>query len=304
MSDKLIVKASDELVVAQQENSLARLFQIKPKPLELVSKSTQQAGATPGKFRVTTTNQHFDEMRVVMLRAPQEQRELYVKGKFSHESKLCFSLNNVQPHPRAKQPPALYCRMCPKGDICWEAYREAKQKGITGDDLSRLQPPCRKFWHLMIAERNSLAPYYFNIKGSSVRVFERAMQDNVAEILRLMVMQIKEQNKVLVAQNKPLLPIPTKVDELIYRIVFTIYPWQKAGGPFMVGFKDFAVLSEEDAADFSTLVKELTEYRKTVQGQAEEAEAMAEAEQEMTEEPASATSTPVDLPTANSQIVI
>lgn len=303
MSDKIIVspKASEELVVAQQEGSLARLFQIKPKPLELVSKSTQQAGATPGKFRVTTTNQHFDEMRIVMLRAPQEQRELYVKGKFSHESKLCFSLNNAQPHPRAKQPPALYCRMCPKGDICWEAYREAKQKGIAGDDLSRLQPPCRKFWHLMIAERNSLAPYYFNIKGSSVRVFERAMQDNVAEILRLMSLKLKEENKVRVVQGQEPLLMPS-VNDVIYRIVFTIYPWQKAGGPFMVGFKDFAVLSEEDSADFSALVKELIEWRKTAQGQAEEAAAIAEAEQEITEEPAS--STPVDLPAANSQIVI
>jgi hypothetical protein len=191
--------------------------------------------------------------------------------------------------------------MCPKGDICWEAYREAKQKGIAGDDLSRLQPPCRKFWHLMIAERNSLAPYYFNIKGSSVRVFERAMQDNVAEILRLMSLKLKEENKVRVVQGQEPLLMPS-VNDVIYRIVFTIYPWQKAGGPFMVGFKDFAVLSEEDSADFSALVKELIEWRKTAQGQAEEAAAIAEAEQEITEEPAS--STPVDLPAANSQIVI
>jgi len=74
-------RAPQELVVAQRVNALAKLFQLKPKTLELVSKSTRQEGAEPGTFRVTSTNEKFKELRAVILFEPLEQREKYRKGE-------------------------------------------------------------------------------------------------------------------------------------------------------------------------------------------------------------------------------
>src|ERR1700678_2342480 len=147
-------RAPQGLVVAQRQNALSKLFQLKPKTLELVSKSTRQEGAEPGTFRITSTNEKFKELRAVILFAPLEQREKYRKGEYTKDSKECFSLDNVQPHPKARTPFALYCANCPMGDLNWVKYREAKAKGISGEALAAFLPPCRKFWHLFIAMRD------------------------------------------------------------------------------------------------------------------------------------------------------
>src|ERR1700758_1040349 len=86
-------RAPQAMVVAQRVNALSRLFTLKPKTLELVSKSTRQEGATPGTFRVVSTNETIGkEMRAVILFEPMEQREKYRKGEYTKDSKECFSL--------------------------------------------------------------------------------------------------------------------------------------------------------------------------------------------------------------------
>lgn len=252
-----------EMKVAKQQRALSQLFQLKPAQLELVSKATRQAGAIPGKFRNTSTNQHFDEMRVVLLFAPTEQRQLFRKGEYQGDAKLCFSLDNVAPHPKAKEPKALLCEICEFGDKNWAVYREAKKNGVKGDQLSALAPPCKKFWHCFLADRNTQEPYYFNVKGLSVSPFVEGMQ-NVARIMNALVSNIKLENAQIrkaneglpPEQRKPELPVPGAVDDVIWQISFTMYVTQQAGGgQYVLGLKDFKYMNEEDRKDFGALLQ-------------------------------------------------
>lgn len=312
--DKLVVlnRAPQELVVAKKVAALSRLFRLKPKTLELVSKSTHKEGAVPGTFRVTSTNEKFNEMRAVILFEPVEQREKYRKGEYTKDSKECFSLDNLQPHIKAKNPPALYCETCPFGDIGWVKYREAKAKGVSGDALSALVPACRKYWHLFIASRETQMPYYFNVKGSSVKPFEDAME-NFADLFQKIIQSIKNENKVIAASNAKLTegqvpvalkPLPQSIGDIIYYISFTMYSFQKNGGQFMLGMKDFKVMSPEDRAEFGKIISDIDERRKAnlVQTQ-EESEAEAEVDASVNEAPAQQT-TEQRVAEQNSQIQI
>jgi uncharacterized damage-inducible protein DinB len=311
----VINRAPEEMVIAKKISALARLFQLKPKTLELVSKSTRQEGAIPGTFRVTSTNESFKELRAVILFAPVEQREKYRKGEYTKDSKECFSLDNVQPHPKARTPYALYCANCPMGDLNWVKYREAKAKGITGEALSAFIPPCRKFWHLFIASRETQRPYYMNLKGGSVKPFEDAMQ-NVADLFQMIIQNIKAENKAIAAVNAkdpsgpqtPLKTMPTSIDDIIWHISFTMYAWNRNGGPWMVGFKDFKVMSEEDRKDFGKIVDEVNARRQAGQLQTQEASEAEEAEATVVEESATAQVTSVQtnpsVAEKNSKIVI
>lgn len=288
-------RAPQELVVAQRQSALARLFQIKPKTLELVSKSTRQEGAEPGTFRITSTNEKFRELRAVILFEPIEQREKYRKGEYTKDSKECFSLDNVQPHPKARAPFAMYCENCPMGDkVNWPKYREAKAKGISGEALAAYLPPCRKFWHLFIATRETLRPLYYNVKGMGVKSFEDAM-GNVAELMQMMYQSAKAENRKIAAANAglapgveptPLQPLPESFSDIIHKISFTMYPKQLNGGQWFPAFKDFKVMSEEDQKDFIKIINEVNARRQAGQLQTQEA-SEAEEEAAIVEAPAS-----------------
>jgi uncharacterized damage-inducible protein DinB len=286
-------RAPQEMVVAQRVSALSKLFQLKPKTLELVSKSTQQEGAEPGTFRITSTNEKFKELRVVILFEPLEQREKYRKGAYSKDSKECFSLDNVQPHPKARTPYALYCANCPMGDLNWAKYREAKAKGITGEALSAYLPPCRKFWHLFIATRETQRPLYFNVKGLGVSSFEDGMQ-NVADLFQMIYQNIKAENKVTAAANAkapadaqaPLKTLPETVADVIWHISFTMYAKQINGGQWFPAFKDFKVMSEEDRADFGKIIEEVKARREAGKLQSQEASEQEEEAAALTGQPA------------------
>ena len=280
-------RAPQEMVVAQRATALSRLFKIKPKTLELVSKSTRQDGATPGTFRVTSTNESFKEMRAVILFNPLEQRQKYRKGEYTKDSKECFSLDNVQPHPNARTPFALYCANCPMGDINWIKYREMKTKGIKGDALAAYLPPCQKFWHLFIASRETQRPYYFNVKGGSVRYFEEAM-GNVADLMQMMVQDVRTKNKQLKLKGEPLLVEPKEIEDIIWKISFTMYSFQKDGGPFTLGLKDFKVMTDEDAADFGKIIADIQARRAEGKVQTQEASEAEEEAAAVSEAPAGA----------------
>lgn len=269
-------RAPESMVLAQRQTSLSRLFRVKPKTLELVAKSTTKDGAVPGTFRVTSTNEKFTELRAVILVEPQEQREMYKKGEYSKDSKLCFSLDNVQPHPKAKNPPAMYCATCPMGDINWKKWSAAKAKGISGVDLQAYMPPCKKYWHLFIAARDTQRLYYFNVKGLGVGPFEQAMS-NMADLFQMIIQSIKVDNKEKIARGEAPLALPTTVADLIWHISFTMYAFQKSGGPFIVGLKDFAVMKPEDRAEFGAILEDYKKFREAGQVQSQES---SEAEEE------------------------
>lgn len=307
----LTVLNNDQLVamkVAKQQNSLARLFQLRPAQIELVSKATRQEGAIPGKFRNTATNAHFDEMRVVILFEPIEQRQLYRKGEYSSDSKLCFSLDNVAPHPKAKDPKAMLCEICEFGDKNWARYREGKAAGLKGEQLSALAPPCKKYWHLFLLDRNTKEPYYFNIKGLSVRPFEDGMQ-NIARIMSALVNNIKLENAQIEKANATLpdgekkapIPLPQSVGDVIWQISFTMYITQpEKGGQFVLALKDFKYMSEADRKEFGGLLQTYIARREAGQV-VSQADVEAEAEAAAVETPAINTNTVAE---QNAQIVI
>jgi hypothetical protein len=194
-----------------------------------------------------------------MIFEPVEQREMYRKGEYTKDAKECFSLTNVQPHPKAKNPPALYCASCPMGEVMWEGWRRAKDKGITGDQLTALLPKCRKYWHLFIADRTTRMPYYLNVKGTSVKPFELAMQ-NVARLFQMMISNLRTEKK----------PEPETIGGLIWKISFTMYSELK-NGTWQMGFKDFKVMTPEDAAEFGQIFADITARRQAGQLQSQEA---------------------------------
>lgn len=167
------------------------LFKLKPATLEIVQRTSRQADAEIGRFRDTSTNMHYDKMEWVLLANPVKQRAFYPKGsEFGKDSKLCFSSDNVSPHSKAREPQAPFCATCPMGS--WENYRK------TND--SKDIPPCKEFWHLVLADRATQMPYYFNVKGLSLTPFQQGMQ-NVTRLLAAVEANTKAENKAIRLAN-------------------------------------------------------------------------------------------------------
>ncbi len=170
------------------------LFKLKPSTLEIVQRTSRQEGAEPGRFRDTATKDHYDKMEWVLLTNPVLQRAYYPKGsEFGRDSKLCFSLDNVQPHKAAKEPQAMYCATCPKGS--WDNYRKTRD--------SKDVPTCKEYYHLVVADRATQMPYYFNVKGLSIAPFKQGMQ-NIARMIAALQANIKALNKANPSDLKPM----------------------------------------------------------------------------------------------------
>ncbi len=285
------------------------LFRAKPQMLELVHKTSRQENVKYGEFRVIGSNEHLGTViKVVLLAVPQEQREWFIDPeKFTKENKGCFSLDGIQPHPRAAQPPAMFCKVCPKGDINWTTWRKTKN----AKDL----PPCGAYWHLLLADRRTQAPYYLNVKGKSYLPFRQAMETQMSGLLAKLMANVKAENKALgyvlvnlrqgdgpvyqefrpvegVTPTGPALPMPN-----IFDISFDIFSHSKDGGPFQMGFKNFALMKPEDKAEFGQLYLDLMANKAQVDNSVDEMEAA------VTEAPAASapTSEPTSAPTQQAQ---
>ena len=296
--------SNESLTVLNNQNALAvggvglgsALFKARPSTIQLVPKSTRQEGAIPGTFRNITTGERLgvadengnivkDEIRVVMLAVPQEKREYYLNdGKtYSKDMKECFSVNNVTPHDRAKNPPAMYCATCPMGDVNWEKWRKG---GKNPKDL----PPCQMYYGLFLAERNTQTPYNIDVKGKSVGPFKQAMETQMAGLLAKIQTNVVMLNKSRGYKlNKTsgqfeFVGLPEGVTEKvapepmpnIFDIVFTIYSNRK-DGDIVMGFKDFARMKAEDRAEFGDLYNEFLQRK-------QQAAQVAQAEPEESEE--------------------
>jgi len=269
----------------------SKLFQVKPSTLELVQKMTRQPGAEPGRIRDTGLNTHYDELHIVMLFVPAEQQQLFTKGQFNKESKVCFSLDGITPHEYAKEPKALNCASCKlnaKVGKNWDKWRTTKSP----DDV----PPCKNYYHLVVADRLTQMPYYLNVKGKSVSEFEAAMK-NVARLIAQMTANVKMENKKIKADNdallatvkegepgpelKPYRPLPN-----IFDISFKIFVAQEPGAAnYIFGFKEFAAMNEENRKEFGQVYLDFVSQRNsglvvdqaTVEAEADAAVAASEA---------------------------
>jgi hypothetical protein len=286
MSDALVNISSAEVAVVHKANALSKLFQLKPATLDLVAKATRQDNVTPGKLRVVQTNEHFDSMRAVILFEPTQGRKKYLKGQYSKDALDCYSYDNIRPAPKAKNPPAMYCETCPSGNLMWQAYRKAKERGVVGDALSALIPECKEHWSLLIADRATKLPYYLTVRGTSVKPFETAMQ-NVARLFQMIIANIKTEIRAGKAVT-----MPESVQDIIWQISFTLGVDQPIkGGQYVLGFKDFKVMSDEDKAEFGAMYQDFVQRRQAGQIQSQEA-AEQEAADAAVSEPAGAPSAP------------
>jgi len=298
MSEELVNISSAEVAVIHKTNALSKLFQLKPATLDLVAKASRQEGATPGKLRVVQTNEHMDSMRAVILFEPTQGRKKYLKGQYAKDALDCFSTDNIRPHFRAKNPPAMFCATCPSGNMMWEAYRKAKERGVSGDALSALIPECKEHWNLLLADRATKMPYYLTVRGTSVRPFETAMQ-NVARLFQMIMASIKAEIKAGKAVK-----LPDSVQDIIWQISFTLGVDQPIrGGQFVLGFKDFKVMSDEDKLEFGAMYQDFVQRRSQGNIQSQDA-AEAEAETAMVTEAPSAPSAASEVAKKNSQIEI
>ncbi len=281
---------SEEAIVVSNTNQAmqlggvgmgANIFRARPSMLELVHKSSRQENVKYGEFRVISTNEHLGtKIRVVLLAVPQEQREWFIDPTvFSKDNKGCFSLDGIRPHDRAAQPPAMFCKVCPKGDINWEKWRKTKD----AKDL----PPCGAYWHLLVADRATQTPYFLNIKGKSYLPFKQAMEQQMSGLLQKLFANVKAENKArgytLVSLRQgngpvyqefrptegfaipeggqlPQIPMPN-----IFDISFDIFSHTKDGGPFQMGFTNFALMKPEDKAEFGQLYLDIVANKAQVE---------------------------------------
>jgi hypothetical protein len=295
MSEELVQIGNTGIAVVHKANALSKLFTLKPATLDLVAKASRQENAQPGKLRVVQTNEHMDSMRAVILFEPTQGRKKYLKGQYSKDALDCFSTDNISPHFRAKNPPAMFCATCPSGNMMWEAYREAKERGVSGDALSALIPECKEHWNLLLADRATKMPYYLTVRGTSIKPFETAMQ-SMARLFHMIIANLKAEIK---AGKAVKLPDPVPVQDMIWQISFTLGVDQPIkGGQYVLSFKEFKVLNDEDKLEFGAMYQDFLQRRSQGNMQSQDA-AEAEAETAMvTEAPSNAVAE------ANKQIMI
>jgi hypothetical protein len=263
----------------------SRIFSVSPSTIEIVQKMTRQEGAVPGKLRITDTNQHFDEMQVVMLVEPMEQRAYFEGNDYTKDSKLCFSLDNKEPHEKAKVVQAPQCgykdangrfvATCPKAS--WEKWRQTKNR----EDL----PKCKEYWHCVLADRVTQLPYYMNVRGKSIEPFIKAMKV-VVKMIHLMRAQAMADNEALAATNAEVKEAmeagkwnaAMKAYPNVFDISFKIYAVpQEKGTYYTLGFKEIAPLKQEDRAKFGALFLEFANKKANYAAAAIEAEQQAAA---------------------------
>jgi hypothetical protein len=294
MSEAIVVRGNNQAMQLGGVGMGAKMFRARPSMLELVHKSSHAVNVKYGEFREVPTNEHLGNViRVVLLAVPQPQREWFIDpAKFSKDNKGCFSLDGIQPHPRAACPPAMYCKSCPKGDINWVKWRTTKDP----KDL----PPCGAYWHLLLALRATQTPHFLNIKGRSYLPFKQAMEQQMQGLLAKLMANVRAENKKrgytyvtlqdseTGAQWKDFRPTegfvvpegqtqqPVEPMPNIFDISFDITSSSRDGGPFVMSFSKFALMKPEDKAEFGQLYLELQEMRNEVQeSYNEEAEAEA-----------------------------
>jgi hypothetical protein len=224
----------------------SKLFKLAPATIQLVQRMSTAEGAKPGTLRVKESGQMFQEMRLVLLFEPIERRSYFEGEDYSPDNQLCFSLDNVAPHPKAKIPQAMSCDGCEKSS--WEKFRQTGNKA----DI----PKCKNYWHNVVVDRTTQLPYYLDIKSTSIKPYMKAMQ-NLARLMAL-------------AQSKGENPN-------IFDISFTVYPVSEQNGKyFTYGFKDFAMVDGEEREKFGQIFLDFVSRKTNIQ--TDEAELVKKAE--------------------------
>ena len=298
MSESLTVSTTSVLALPSASTSnlgkfLSSNFELRPEALTLVPKMTTKEGATPGMFRATPSNEQFKELKVVMLREPQKQREYnlpYKPGQVGKDFKECFSRDYVQPDKKAKNPPAMYCASCPMNSdnqANWEKWRKGKEAGATKEALRILIPPCKGTRYMLLANYETKSLYHFTLKGvENLKEYESTMEGLSREMGKLSnnlgrINKAIEEENARTGGSKPLFLMPTELCHL----KMTFYSRRTPDGNFLLGIKDVEILSRESRAAFESIVESLEEKRKSGQLQTQEANEAEEEAAALTEAP-------------------
>lgn len=278
---------NEALVVLNNQNALAlgglglnsKLFQPKAAFLELVQKLSHAQNVTFGKLRDTTTNQHFDKMRVVFLQPPMERRRMYEKGKFTKDAVLCFSLDMITPHEKAKKPGAMQCAGCPMAD--WSTWKKTKNS----NDV----PPCLPYWHCYVVDRQTNMPYWLDVKGKSIDEFKTQMAQ-WSRVYQMLLSNVKAENKKIAGENsaieaanaalpegqpkqelKPLKPLPN-----VFDISFEVYVVAPVAGAsnqnYTLGFRDFTVVPDDAKKEYGQMFMDFVNNQRSSTPETDEAE--------------------------------
>jgi hypothetical protein len=125
---------------------------------------------------------------------------------------------------------------------------------------------------------------------------------NMADLFQMIIQNNKMTNRVVAARNAAitpeqyaagavaefLIPEPKAIEDIIWHISFTMYSWQKDGGQFKLGMKDFKVMTEEDRKDFGKIIDDIKKRREVGQLQTQEASEAEEEAAAVSEAPAGA----------------
>jgi hypothetical protein len=171
--------SENEIVhIGQQPTSLAiagdgidEMFTLKPQNMELVQNTTRAEGAQPGKFRVTQSNDHFDQIEFVILKA-RRGRVLFPPGDFGGDT-LCRSFDGLVPAENVVAPPSSKC-----GNYVNGKFKAICPKASWGADKKK--PECAATLSLLIVEKTTRVPYYISFKRTALPPIENLMQSLAA----------------------------------------------------------------------------------------------------------------------------
>src|SRR5271165_6830764 len=163
----------------------SKFFNLKPATVSVVQKNTTTEGAIPGKLRISTTGDQFDEMFVTLLKMPEEMRQYHIGNTAdlnrTPENLMCFSRDMSRPDKDSKVPQAMQCFGCSKND--WNKWKEGdKSRGLAAKS-KELIPPCDSSYKAVLIDAIYRMPIQMYLRSKNRQPFERGMEEIARTIL-------------------------------------------------------------------------------------------------------------------------
>ena len=263
MSD--LVQVSNSTAIAQNPiaggfpfGGNSRLFRLKPAQVELQQKTSRAEGSQEGKFRVTDTGAHFEQIQGVLIFEPAEKRSYYQSKNEFGVPPLCYSNDGIEPSDRSQQKQALRCANCRQSS--WATWQKTKKS----DDL----PKCKNRYEMTIVDRTSKVPYKLSVRGKSISPMSNAMQ----EIARLAELYRAENN----GQYPNLFDFSFNIKSQSKR--------DNSGVYYVMVFSDIKMIREEDRAEFGALYQKFVAAQNSGELNEEAAQEDMKTDEAMTEE--------------------
>lgn len=215
------------------------LLRLRPATITLVQKGTEIEGAVPGNLRLDSGDQ-YKEMTVALLAMPQTLRQWHgtpIPGTLYRkpENLQCYSLDNIAPHAKSKNPQALTCANCEKGS--WARYQ---QTGLKTDI-----PECDQFYKAILLDTVFQMPLQLYARSKVKQAFEKDIKLLARELYKLHI-SLKGQR-----------------DVNFYEVKFKLSSRQittKGLKSYVYNMSDFSPVTVEDREAFGDVYKMFIEF--------------------------------------------